>query len=357
MQIPFLENLATRERALVAIIVLGVILFGLYSFIYTPQQEELQTLDKKLAEKRLARKSLERDNTPEKIQELERQIVDREQELIRLNERIPQREELPLLVRNISTYGEQAGVSITQLKESDFKQGEKFWTKPYTLASEGGYLGMVRMLYAVQRGRRILNVDGFTIVGDDPNNLHVTSVIHSYVIPSEDPILMSTPAQTGPVVDEVDIEPDFELVLQNPFEDYFIPEPEPEIVAEPEEELIVVTLEPDLVLQDNALTFQGLRNDFALQDLATQVIPPALSELADAPPFIPLKQLQLEDRYSYNGFFASDGLTTAIIIKDGREQLVNEGDLMDGYELVEIDHGKVLFKKDGRDYILLKEER
>ncbi|MFQ5795959.1 MAG: PilN domain-containing protein [Candidatus Bipolaricaulia bacterium] len=264
----------------------------------------------------------------------------------------------PSPVDVITAYGQQIG----EVVETELIREERFWVQVYRLSMSGDWMGVLRWIYAVQHGGRMLNFSRLVIESDvqGPKRLTVSADVHSYIATGEDRIGLGEVAETE-IESTPAPEPDFELALQNPFEDYFIPEPEPEIVEvqRPPSVPLDAELDAELEVQDVPLTYQQvqLRDE---EEAPVSLGEPELvapSALLELPPLTLLSQVTRDPDlgYDYNGYLKAGGRKLAIILKGEEELLLGEGDVLDDYLIVTIEFDRIILRRGDREHILKRE--
>lgn len=179
------DNPKQRNALLVAVALLAG-LYVFYSYWYSPRQEanvaeqaHLDTLQEWVREARLL--------ATRGRAELEERMLLYERHVARLEQLIPEREELPALIDQVASTARQIGVEMTSFNPGTEEPGAYYTRKTYNLAAVGDYHSMGEFVTRIASLSRIIT----------PINLDITSRPDlTNIVDAEAPVLASFQIQT-----------------------------------------------------------------------------------------------------------------------------------------------------------------
>jgi type IV pilus assembly protein PilO len=191
--------LLPQEKPKQIALVVGLIalagLYGFYEYWYSPRAAEVETVSARLVQlqdrNRQAQVAAARGGV-----DLEERLSIYERHVARLEELIPQSEEVSALLSSVATEARLAGVEVVVLNPGP-SQPEAFYTRQtYEMAVIGDYHPVARFLTAVASLPRIITpvdmeiqpFDGSILRDDMEAPITARFRIETYVLPSSAPI-------------------------------------------------------------------------------------------------------------------------------------------------------------------------
>jgi len=153
---------AQQKRLLIGLIPL-VLAFAYYQFMHRERVVEIEALEVHLEQ-------LERTNTTAKIlaeqggPELERRLAMYEQHMMRLEELIPRREQVPELLADMTRRAQLSSVELTRMKPEGEEASPYYSRQSYELAVRGAYHNVGRFLSEVGSLPRIVTPTEFRLL-------------------------------------------------------------------------------------------------------------------------------------------------------------------------------------------------
>jgi len=140
-----------------------------YVFVFAPRNEEIARVRAEIRNKEARLASLRQLNS--QIGDLGREIEDRQLELSRLNERLPDQEGLDGLLKEINRIAQRTGVSVRTVKGDRPVSAGPAMELPLNLAVEGGFGGYYEFLQGIESLPRITRIHGMRVtrLGADPH--------------------------------------------------------------------------------------------------------------------------------------------------------------------------------------------
>ena len=187
-----------QKKLLVAIAPL-LILFAYYYFLHGKATAEIATREARL-------ETLETVNGPARIQasqggpELQKKLELYEQHMVRLEQLIPEREEVSDLLYTMTQRAEDAGVDMTTMKPEDEQPGQFYTRQTYEMGVSGSYHRIGQFLASIGSLPRIITPIDLALTtraqSDRSGNrlLNATFRIETYVIPEPKPPAAPKPA-------------------------------------------------------------------------------------------------------------------------------------------------------------------
>lgn len=144
-----------KRNGVVAIVVALVVLGLVYQYVYTPRQETI-TADRERLE------TLEAANQRAQLTyargggDIEEQLAQYQRHVMRLEQLIPQSEEVPSLMRSINAEGRRLNVEVVTLEPEGDQPGQFYTQTSYTIAAIGEYHAVGQFLTAIASLERII---------------------------------------------------------------------------------------------------------------------------------------------------------------------------------------------------------
>ncbi|MBI1304297.1 MAG: type 4a pilus biogenesis protein PilO [Phycisphaera sp.] len=163
--------MSTRSQ-LLGTLLLGALVgmpVAAYVFVFAPRNEEIASARAEIRNKEARLASLRQLNS--QIGDLGREIEDRQVELAKLNERLPDQEGLDGLLKELTRIAQRTGVSVRTVKGDKPLSAGAAMEIPLNLTVEGDFGGYYEFLLAVEGLPRITRVQSMRItrLGSDPH--------------------------------------------------------------------------------------------------------------------------------------------------------------------------------------------
>jgi Tfp pilus assembly protein PilO len=163
--------MSTRSQ-LLGTLLLGALVgmpVAAYVFVFAPRNEEIANARAEIRNKEARLTSLRQLNA--QIGDLGREIEDRQVELTRLNERLPDQEGLDGLLKELTRIAQRTGVSVRTVKGDRPVSAGMAMEVPLNLSIEGDFGGFYEFLLAVEGLPRITRLQSMRItrLGSDPH--------------------------------------------------------------------------------------------------------------------------------------------------------------------------------------------
>lgn len=144
-----------QRNAFIAIILLLAGLYVFHAYWYTPRAEAADQMEERLED-------LEERNRQAQVlaarggQELRERMQLYERHVSRLEQLIPQREELPTLINQITDRARRIGVEVTSLNPAAREPGAYYTRQSYSMAVVGEYHDVAEFITAIASLPRII---------------------------------------------------------------------------------------------------------------------------------------------------------------------------------------------------------
>jgi type IV pilus assembly protein PilO len=143
-----------RNKLLVGI--LPLLLLGCYwYFFHGARQDEVTALEERF-EQLDAKNAAARARAQQGGPELEKKLALYEAQIVRLEELVPRREEVPQLLHDLALRAQENGVDLGRMRPNEESAGAYYTLQTYELAVIGGYHNVGRFLTAVGSLPRIV---------------------------------------------------------------------------------------------------------------------------------------------------------------------------------------------------------
>lgn len=176
---PRVESFLRRplyQRLLALLVLMGLFVVGFYFLLYEAQLEQLDALDKELStlNAKLAENQRIAANLPKFKAEYEKLQAQLDEALTEL----PDKKELPTLLRNIGTLASDQGLDVLSFKPGAEVNKGFYAEVPVDLSLRGSYHDLALFFDAVGKLPRIVNIDNLKIgqpkIEDDRTSLAVS---------------------------------------------------------------------------------------------------------------------------------------------------------------------------------------
>lgn len=143
-----------QKKLLIGVLPL-LLLFCYWYFYHGQQQEEVAALEQRF-EQLDAKNAAARARAQQGGPELEKKLALYEAQIIRLEELVPRREEVPQLLHDLALRAQENGVELARMRPNEESTGAYYTLQTYDLAVLGGYHNVGRFLTAVGSLPRIV---------------------------------------------------------------------------------------------------------------------------------------------------------------------------------------------------------
>ncbi len=195
-----------QQRAFVVILVVAALFYVFWEYLYTPAQADLQA-----SQSRLER--LESSNRAAQItaarggRNLEEQMALYERHVRALEQLVPASEEVPELLRNLTTQTRSLNVDLNLIEPQPDQPGEFYTKQVYTLRVIGEYHNVGRFLTSIASLPRIITPVDLQMTQLQQNSntgllqyeapVQATFRIETYVLPSSEEPSADMGSQVG----------------------------------------------------------------------------------------------------------------------------------------------------------------
>lgn len=175
-------NAPKPQKIIFGVFVLLLLGAGAYFLLLSPMQERVTALDAQSAS--LQRELVQSRAIVADIARFRREIVELEQRLAGLKERLPTEKETPALYRNLSNAALRAGLAVSLFQPREPRAKDFYAEIPVTLAAEGSYHQLGAFFETVAKLPRVVNVTDLKLTGvsrgQHPVRAELTLVTYMY---------------------------------------------------------------------------------------------------------------------------------------------------------------------------------
>jgi len=158
-----IEEMPAKQRALVLVVAVLVLVGGFYQFVYKKKsaqinvlQSQLSTLNTELQDLRAIQKKLE---------EFRSMIGELEAQLEVAQEQLPRQKEIPVLLKDISRFGKEAGMEFKSFRPSRELSKGFYAEVPINLVISGPFHNIGKFVDEIVHYPRIIKISSMTIGG------------------------------------------------------------------------------------------------------------------------------------------------------------------------------------------------
>ncbi len=160
-QIEQMAKLPKAARLGIVAAIVGALLFGYYSMFYRNASIRLQALNQNELE--LERRLTEVRSVASNIAAFEAEIKELETELKRALRKLPNKQEIEVLLTDISSLGKQSGIEITSFRRLPEISHSFYAEVPIQIELEGGYHDVATFFDRLSKLPRIVNMGSINI--------------------------------------------------------------------------------------------------------------------------------------------------------------------------------------------------
>lgn len=156
---PYLEKigrLSRTQRIAICVVTLALIIIPVVYFVYIPKHEKISTLREEYESL-----SLELSQYKQKAKELNKyraEVKAIEADFDRARQALPESEEIPSLLKNISHAGQDAGLEFLQFRPESEKKIGFYAEIPVSMRFKGSYHEVLDFFYRVSKLSRIVSI-------------------------------------------------------------------------------------------------------------------------------------------------------------------------------------------------------
>ncbi len=149
-------KLSRLQRVLICLVTFALIGGGYYYFIFMPEHKKLQQVTKTFETQSKKLQMVKRQASDLKEWETKMQAV--EQEFYLATRALPDKKELPSLLKEVSVAGSNAGLTFMLFQPNPAVNKEFYKEIPLSMKVEGNFLQIADFFYQVSRLNRIVNI-------------------------------------------------------------------------------------------------------------------------------------------------------------------------------------------------------
>lgn len=177
-----LNNWSSAKRILVCVALVGFIIAGFYLASYKPNQEKIARLETGLTGLKERLRVLK--SKASQLEKFKKELAEAERSLKLAMQALPDKKEIPTLLKNISKSGDNAGLEILLFAPKP-EQLRNFYAEiPVQMKVKGGYHDMAQFFETVARLPRIVNIKDITLAykkSGEPLEMSCKAVTYKFV--------------------------------------------------------------------------------------------------------------------------------------------------------------------------------
>ncbi len=169
-QLEKLSRLPKSQRTAVVVGLLVAIVAGYGWFFFKPAQKQLAALEQR--EQQLQREVSELKAVATNLERFKQELTDLEGQLAQAVRKLPDGQELPVLLTDISSLGKDSGLEFEAFRPRDEVPQGFYAEVPIEIEFNGRYHDIARFFDRLSKLSRIVNVDQleFRILDEDPED-------------------------------------------------------------------------------------------------------------------------------------------------------------------------------------------
>ena len=174
------EKLSRLHRILICVGVLVLIVGPSVYFLFMPKHEEINKLEANLS--KLEQELMIAKRKAAKLKEVEAQMAAARETFEEAKRALPESEEIPSLLTNISHSGQDAGLDFLLFQPKAEKPKGFYAEIPVSIQVNGGYHDFVKFAYEISELNRIVNIKDIRMTKgkQEEDNLNVTCTAVTY---------------------------------------------------------------------------------------------------------------------------------------------------------------------------------
>ena len=156
-----IEKIPQIYKAIATLVLVAATVAALVYFVMMPQLEAKAKLDKEYSELQIQLNNL---RELKKNMEKHRKEYAQMQELLQdILKQLPETKDIPNLLRNVTSVGEETRLKIKYFEPKDLKNKEFYSELPFEIKFSGPFHSVAYFFDGVRRMERIVNVENFTL--------------------------------------------------------------------------------------------------------------------------------------------------------------------------------------------------
>ncbi len=161
-------KLPTSQKLGILALVAALILVIYWQISYKPQMRRIAAKESKLAE--LTRDMKNKQRIAEDYEKFKEETAKIQEDLQRYVAKLPDKKEIPNLLKSISNMSQEAGLEVLLFKPKEEQPAEYYSRVPVELKFVGSYHQVGRFFYYVGTLSRIVNIENFSIQNAQKTN-------------------------------------------------------------------------------------------------------------------------------------------------------------------------------------------
>jgi len=156
-----LEKLSRVQRIAISVALFVLIAGGFIYFLYWPKYEQINRLTAQL--EKLEKKLETAKRNAKSLKEFQAKMKEAEAQFRQAMKKLPEKEEIPSLLSNISNSGQQVGLEFLLFEPKTEKRKEFYAEIPVAMNIKGDYHNLALFFDQVARLSRIVNIQNIQI--------------------------------------------------------------------------------------------------------------------------------------------------------------------------------------------------
>lgn len=172
-------------------------LVGFYFLAWQPQTGKLADLEnQKLVEETKIKTS---KTTLEVLEQKKKDAANVEAELVKIQDKMPIRAELPDLITQLQDIANDAGVNLVSVKPGQLTSKGEFSELQISVSVEGSYIALIDFLKRIEKAQRMLKTSTIDIKVKQYPDLTMNTGLVAFTMGSEETSTTAAPAKSAQV--------------------------------------------------------------------------------------------------------------------------------------------------------------
>lgn len=154
-------KLSRVQRLLICLVTFVLVGGGYYYFIFMPEHKKLQQVTKTFETQSKKLQKVKRQ--AKDLKKWETKMAEVEEEFYLATRALPDKKELPSLLKEVSVAGSNAGLTFLLFQPNSSVNKEFYKEIPLSMKVEGNYLQIADFFYQVSRLNRIVNIKNISM--------------------------------------------------------------------------------------------------------------------------------------------------------------------------------------------------
>ena len=163
-----IEKLSRVQRIAISVALFVLIAGGFIYFLYWPKYEQINRLTGQL--EKLEKKLETAKRNAKSLKEFQAKMKEAEAQFRQAMKKLPEKEEIPSLLSNISNSGQQVGLEFLLFEPKAEKRKEFYAEIPVAMNIKGDYHNLAIFFDQVARLSRIVNIQNIQMAGAKDKN-------------------------------------------------------------------------------------------------------------------------------------------------------------------------------------------